>query len=135
MIDELGIEPSEQLQWLERAILNSDPVLKPSHATWRRPAASQVPNLVPADIADFTGRTGQIESIRRHLIGKMCIRDRARIVPEEDAWVYSPAWQEKLQEAEADLAAGRVRRFEDVYKRQRSGSAESGRGSDRKSVV
>src|ERR1700735_2516733 len=38
-------------------------------------------------------------------------RRLARIVPEEDAWVYSPAWQEKLQEAEADLAAGRVRRF------------------------
>jgi antitoxin (DNA-binding transcriptional repressor) of toxin-antitoxin stability system len=40
-------------------------------------------------------------------------RRLARIVPEEDAWVYSPAWQEKLREAEADLAAGRVRRFED----------------------
>ncbi len=40
-------------------------------------------------------------------------RRLARIVPEEDAWVYSPAWQEKLREAEADLAAGRVQRFED----------------------
>jgi prevent-host-death family protein len=40
-------------------------------------------------------------------------RRLARIVPEEDAWVYSPAWQEKLREAETDLAAGRVRRFED----------------------
>ena len=38
---------------------------------------------------------------------------RARIVPEEDAWVYSPAWQEKLRKADTDLAAGRVRRFED----------------------
>src|SRR5580704_4846744 len=36
----------------------------------------------------------------------------ARIVPEEDAWVYSPAWQEKLRAAEADLAAGRVRQFD-----------------------
>ena len=25
---------------------------------------------------------------------------------------YSPVWQEKLREAEADLAAGRVQRFE-----------------------
>jgi antitoxin (DNA-binding transcriptional repressor) of toxin-antitoxin stability system len=40
-------------------------------------------------------------------------RRLARIVPEEDAWVYSPAWQERLREAEADVAAGRVRRFED----------------------
>ncbi|MDR2983874.1 MAG: type II toxin-antitoxin system Phd/YefM family antitoxin [Nocardiopsaceae bacterium] len=38
-------------------------------------------------------------------------RRLARIVPEEDAWVYSPAWQEKLHEAEADLAAGRVQQF------------------------
>jgi antitoxin (DNA-binding transcriptional repressor) of toxin-antitoxin stability system len=38
-------------------------------------------------------------------------RRLARIIPEEDAWVYSPPWQEKLHEAEADLAAGHVRRF------------------------
>lgn len=38
-------------------------------------------------------------------------RRLARIIPEEDAWVYSPAWQEKLREAEEDLAAERVRRF------------------------
>jgi prevent-host-death family protein len=39
-------------------------------------------------------------------------RRLARIVPEEDAWVYSPAWQDKLRDAEADLATDRVRRFE-----------------------
>jgi hypothetical protein len=33
-------------------------------------------------------------------------------VPEQDAWVYSLAWQEKLRAADADLAAGRVRQFE-----------------------
>jgi len=35
------------------------------------------------------------------------------IIPEEDAWVYSPAWQDKLREAEADLEAGRTRQFAD----------------------
>lgn len=40
-------------------------------------------------------------------------RRLARIVPEEDAWIYSPAWQERLREAEADIDAGRVRRFDD----------------------
>ena len=40
-------------------------------------------------------------------------RRLARIVPEEDAWVYSPAWQDKLREAEADVAAGRIRQFDD----------------------
>jgi prevent-host-death family protein len=39
-------------------------------------------------------------------------RRLARIVPEEDAWIYSPAWQGKLREAEADIAAGRVRQFD-----------------------
>jgi antitoxin (DNA-binding transcriptional repressor) of toxin-antitoxin stability system len=40
-------------------------------------------------------------------------RRLARIVPEEDAWVYSPAWQDKLRQAEADLAEGRTRSFAD----------------------
>ncbi len=40
-------------------------------------------------------------------------RRLARIVPEEDAWVYSPAWQEKLRQAEADLAEGRTQGFAD----------------------
>jgi hypothetical protein len=38
-------------------------------------------------------------------------RRLARIVPEEDAWVYSPAWQDKLRQAEADLAAGQTQSF------------------------
>ena len=40
-------------------------------------------------------------------------RRLARIVPEEDAWVYSPAWQEKLRQAEADLAERRIQSFAD----------------------
>jgi antitoxin (DNA-binding transcriptional repressor) of toxin-antitoxin stability system len=40
-------------------------------------------------------------------------RRLARIIPEEDAWVYSPAWQDKLRQAEDDLAAGRTRTFAD----------------------
>lgn len=40
-------------------------------------------------------------------------RRLARIVPEEDAWVYSPAWQEKLRQADADLAEDRARTFAD----------------------
>ena len=40
-------------------------------------------------------------------------RRLARIVPEEDAWVYSPAWQDKLRRAEADLAEGNTRSFAD----------------------
>ena len=39
-------------------------------------------------------------------------RRLARIVPEEDAWIYSPAWQDKLRAAHADLVAGRVHTFD-----------------------
>lgn len=38
-------------------------------------------------------------------------RRLARIVPEEDAWVYSPAWQGQLRDAEMDVAEGRVEHF------------------------
>lgn len=33
--------------------------------------------------------------------------------PEPDAWLYGPAWQDKLWQAEDDLAAGRTRSFTD----------------------
>lgn len=36
----------------------------------------------------------------------------ARIVPEEDAWVYSADWQDKIREATADIAEGRIRDFD-----------------------
>lgn len=35
----------------------------------------------------------------------------ARIVPEEDAWVYSTQWQEQIREAQADLAEDRTTEF------------------------
>lgn len=38
-------------------------------------------------------------------------RRLARIVPEEDAWVYSSAWQDKLRQANSDLVDGRTRSF------------------------
>src|ERR1700740_3009900 len=40
-------------------------------------------------------------------------RRLARIIPEEDAWVYSTAWKNKRREAEAALDAERPRRFAD----------------------
>ncbi len=69
MIDELGIEPSERLQQLERAILTSDPVLDPPAERIRiQPLKERVPSLLPTDIADFTGRTEQIKQIHQHLL-------------------------------------------------------------------
>lgn len=71
MIDELGIEPSEHLQQLEQSILVSDPALNLPAAPARsaaHPAKPEVPNLLPAGIADFTGREDEIAEILDYLI-------------------------------------------------------------------
>jgi DNA-binding SARP family transcriptional activator/tetratricopeptide (TPR) repeat protein len=72
MIDELGIEPSERLQRLEHAILTGDPALDMlagpvTIQPVRQPVRQRVPSLLPADIADFTGRAGQVAQIGQHL--------------------------------------------------------------------
>jgi antitoxin (DNA-binding transcriptional repressor) of toxin-antitoxin stability system len=36
----------------------------------------------------------------------------ARIVPEEDAWVYSKPWQDMIRDAQADITEGRVTEFD-----------------------
>ncbi|GII78790.1 SARP family transcriptional regulator [Sphaerisporangium rufum] len=76
MIEELGIEPNERLQQLEHAILTSDesldPPAPPQEATGPRqpapPTVPTVPGMLPTDIADFTGRTKQVEEIRQRLM-------------------------------------------------------------------
>ncbi|MFC4588510.1 AfsR/SARP family transcriptional regulator [Sphaerisporangium corydalis] len=73
MIEELGIEPNDQLQRLEHAILTADESLDtPAKATTipaEPPPAPTVavPFLLPSAIADFTGRTKQIDAIEREL--------------------------------------------------------------------
>jgi DNA-binding SARP family transcriptional activator/tetratricopeptide (TPR) repeat protein len=70
MIDELGIEPAERLQQLQQAILRSDSGLDlANEPSWVQPANRRAPNLLPTDIADFTGRTEQIDLIRTRLTG------------------------------------------------------------------
>lgn len=69
LIDELGMEPGSRLQQLEHDILNSEPALYPPAPAARVARASQrVPNLLPTDIADFTGRDRELSLIRRHLL-------------------------------------------------------------------
>jgi DNA-binding SARP family transcriptional activator/tetratricopeptide (TPR) repeat protein len=71
LIDELGIEPSERLRQLEHSILASDPGLDLPLAPVRaatHEVNQQVPNLLPADIADFTGREDEIDRIYDYLI-------------------------------------------------------------------
>ncbi|MGH3760476.1 AfsR/SARP family transcriptional regulator [Actinophytocola sp.] len=76
LVEELGIDPGQRLQQLERAILNRDPALDlttmspgPVHT---RPTKTDeqlavVPRRLPASIGDFTGRRGQLVEIKRAL--------------------------------------------------------------------
>jgi DNA-binding SARP family transcriptional activator/Tfp pilus assembly protein PilF len=88
LVDELGIEPGEELRRLEQSILTSDPALdapggqarlaperhqpgrhqaRPHQPEWYQPER-QAPRLLPGDIADFTGRAEQVSEIRRRLV-------------------------------------------------------------------
>jgi DNA-binding SARP family transcriptional activator len=68
MIDELGIEPGGELQRLQHAILASDPALDLPVGPVNGPSVTRpVPRLLPADVADFTGRAEQLSHIRQQL--------------------------------------------------------------------
>ncbi|MEV4480667.1 AfsR/SARP family transcriptional regulator [Micromonospora coxensis] len=57
-VDELGIEPGQQLQRLHRRLLDQEP---PTTAPLDRlPAAEGCPRQLPADVAYFTGRERQL---------------------------------------------------------------------------
>jgi DNA-binding SARP family transcriptional activator/tetratricopeptide (TPR) repeat protein len=69
LVDELGIEPGEQLRRLQRAILAGDPALDPpAQRGPAQPVPEQVPRMLPAGIADFTGRSDETSEVRRYLI-------------------------------------------------------------------
>jgi len=73
MVEELGIEPDESLQRLHHAVLTSDDSLGPPPlpqeplAAVSQPPSLSVPRLLPTDIADFTGRTKQVDTVLRQL--------------------------------------------------------------------
>jgi DNA-binding SARP family transcriptional activator/tetratricopeptide (TPR) repeat protein len=84
MISELGIEPSDRLRQLERAILLSDPVLAPpasSTAIQTERTRMPVPRLLPADIGDFIGRAEQIGQVHEHLGSTAAARETTTAVP------------------------------------------------------
>jgi DNA-binding SARP family transcriptional activator/tetratricopeptide (TPR) repeat protein len=65
LIEELGLEPGEQLRGLERAILNQDPSLDGEHSDAALSAVQ--PHQLPADIADFASKAGPVEQLRQYL--------------------------------------------------------------------
>lgn len=75
LIDELGLEPGEDLRGLEAAILADDPALRleppPVSMTQMPPAVADklAPFQLPADISDFTGRAEWIAEAEHLLAG------------------------------------------------------------------
>jgi DNA-binding SARP family transcriptional activator len=59
LVEQLGLEPGNELQRLEHAILTGDPMLEAPTA----PAIA--PAQLPADITDFTGRTAELATVRQ----------------------------------------------------------------------
>ncbi|GAA4683923.1 AfsR/SARP family transcriptional regulator [Phytohabitans rumicis] len=65
LVTELGVEPGQALQRLQRQILSADPALDPL----REPvtARAPVPRQLPPDVAAFTGRHREVAAIRARL--------------------------------------------------------------------
>ncbi|WP_399473441.1 AfsR/SARP family transcriptional regulator [Streptomyces venezuelae] len=69
LADELGVDPSPDLQRLQRRILDADDALfgPPPSASGPPHAAPLRPELLPARVPDFTGRTELLGELARHL--------------------------------------------------------------------
>lgn len=63
--EELGIDPSPDLQRLHRLILGNDASLSPPLPPRESVTVSVVPAQLPADIADFTGRAAELSALER----------------------------------------------------------------------
>jgi DNA-binding SARP family transcriptional activator len=72
LVAELAIEPSSDLQRLEKAILTADPALQPEHLSPHLPGARTAatahgaaapPHGLPPDVSTFTGRHQELERL------------------------------------------------------------------------
>lgn len=79
--EELGLDPGGELRALEQAILNDDPALAPPAEPPRPRSAvsAPLPAQLPPDIADFTGRDGQVRTLTEGLSAPGAA-DRSRTV-------------------------------------------------------
>jgi DNA-binding SARP family transcriptional activator/tetratricopeptide (TPR) repeat protein len=73
MIEQLGLEPGEDLRRLEASILAGDPALQTADEPVPAPLPVPEPDVVvpfqlPTDIADFTGRGELIDEVERLLV-------------------------------------------------------------------
>jgi DNA-binding SARP family transcriptional activator len=85
LVEQLGLEPGNELQRLERAILTGDPMLEAPTGPLITPAQ------LPADITDFTGRRAQLATVA-HLAAAADRSQRcSSLSPERLGWVR-PHW-------------------------------------------
>ncbi|MFG2311838.1 BTAD domain-containing putative transcriptional regulator [Streptomyces sp. NPDC048566] len=81
MLDELGVEPDIRLRRLEHSILVTDPRLdlpdsRAAPAAGAAPADAGTPEMLPAAVADFTGREHLVADVRDLLVS---FRDRSAL--------------------------------------------------------
>ncbi|HET9116627.1 MAG TPA: BTAD domain-containing putative transcriptional regulator [Pseudonocardiaceae bacterium] len=68
LVDELGLEPSAQLQRLHRAVLSDDPELSRRNRQAPQAAASRrVPAQLPPDVPFFVGRKAELAMLESYL--------------------------------------------------------------------
>ncbi|BCJ50574.1 regulatory protein AfsR [Actinoplanes sp. NBRC 14428] len=65
--EQLGVEPGPSLQELHRHVLRNDPLLAQPAVETGVPTQPVVPAQLPADLADFTGRTAEITRLEATL--------------------------------------------------------------------
>ncbi|GGO21568.1 AfsR/SARP family transcriptional regulator [Micromonospora parathelypteridis] len=70
LIDDLGLEPGEQLRLMEKGILSDDPDLRIGTGIGGGPRSGpvQVPRMLPIAQSDMTGHAGLIEAMRERLL-------------------------------------------------------------------
>ncbi|MGW2842060.1 BTAD domain-containing putative transcriptional regulator [Streptomyces sp. NPDC001493] len=73
MLDELGVEPDARLRRLEHSILTTDPALdlpgsRTTASAGGAPADADTPEMLPAAVADFSGRDRLVADVREMLV-------------------------------------------------------------------
>src|SRR5262249_40048253 len=81
LIDQLGIEPGDELRRLENAILANDPALQLAEAPPPAVAPAAKPAQLPADTGDFTGREALVARMIQVLTANQLPDAASRAVP------------------------------------------------------
>jgi hypothetical protein len=67
---------------------------------------------IPEELRDGLDELSLVEAVRRE-DGVIELRPHGKIDPDQ-AWFWTEAWQRGERQADADIAAGRVERFDDL---------------------